>query len=308
MAKQTTDTLLMVRPANFGFNPETANNNAFQSNETGLTLAQITSRAIKEFDRMVQSLRAVGIDVIVFQDSHVPIKTDAVFPNNWFTTHDDGSLFLFPMFSPNRRLERDPEIWTQLAETYHLNLDRSMLSQETEGLYLEGTGSMILDRVNKIIYACRSVRTSEELVQVYAEKIGYKYVLWTGVDGSGLAIYHTNVIMALGESIAIICTEGMVVEEEKNRILQSLESTGHKIVNLSQAQILRFAGNMLEVRDQSGQSYMVMSDSAYNSLTTNQVDVIKKYNAILTFDLTTIEYFGGGSARCMMAEIFLPKK
>lgn len=303
---QTTHTLLMVRPANFGFNPETADNNAFQSNETALSREEISAKAQMEFDAMADGLRSHGIEVIVHDDTMTPAKTDAVFPNNWFSTHEDGRLFLYPMYSPNRRLERADDLINQLQESYNYNVDKSLLAAESDALFLEGTGSMILDRVNKVVYACYSERTNPTLLAAYGGHLSYRVCGWTSTDSNGLPYYHTNVIMALGQHVAIICTESIVDKKEKYEVINSLTAGNFEIIEISRDQVLQYAGNMLEVQNQSGDSFMIMSSSAYKSLTIGQLDIIKKYNTILHYDLSTIEHFGGGSARCMMAEIFEP--
>ena len=304
---QCTDTILMVRPANFGFNEETAANNAFQDNHTELTKHEISDLAIREFDGMVDGLRAEGVKVVVIQDTSEPLKTDAVFPNNWMSTHEDGSCLWYPMFSPNRRKERRDDIMSSLSEEYELQTDKELLKYEEKGQFLEGTGSMILDRENKIVYACFSERTDQEVLESFGKKRGYKIVGFDAVDEEGLPYYHTNVIMTLGQKVAIICTEGIVDEAQKAMVLDHLEKTGKTVVAITREQVLAFAGNMLEVIGNDGPSLMVMSTSAYNSLTDDQLNIIKNHNKIVHLPIGTIEKFGGGSARCMMAEIFLPK-
>ena len=306
--QQSTDTILMVRPANFGFNVETAENNAFQNKDTSLSNDEIKELAKTEFDNMVSGLRTKGITIIVHHDTATPIKSDAVFPNNWFSTHANGSLITYPMYSPNRRQERSEILLDNLAKTFYLKRDDSLLEGEKRGAYLEGTGSMVLDRVHKIVYACYSERTHKTLLEIYCDKLGYKLVAWKSVDKDRIPYYHTNVIMTLGEKIAIICTESIVDEKEKYEVLQSLLDTHKEILQISQLQVEKMAGNMLEVKNHENKSFMVMSTSAYNSLTNNEIHSIEKFHMILHFDLSTIEYFGGGSARCMMAEIFLPKR
>lgn len=307
MTKQITDSILMVRPANFGYNIETAANNAFQSNDTELSPDMINLRAQVEFDHMVSGLRKRGIHVIVVDDTEEPLKSDAVFPNNWFSTHSDGSLYLFPMFSHNRRKEVRQDILDMLASRYGYVVNKDYLVNTSHNQFLESTGSMILDRENKIIYACYSERTSKDLLEDFGTKVGYQVVGFHAEDSKGTPVYHTNVIMTLAEHIAIICTESIVDQSEKNDVFQSLEATGKKIVNITQQQVLSFAGNMLQVKSRSGISYFVMSTSAFKSLTKSQKQMIENHNMILHFDLSTIEKFGGGSARCMMAEIFEPE-
>lgn len=303
---QYSDTILMIRPAHFGFNPETAENNVFQNQETQLSKEQIERLAQAEFDNMVEVLRAKEINVIVIEDTVSPVKTDAIFPNNWFSTHADGHTFLYPMFSPNRRLERREDIIDALEESYQVCRDQSFLAYEEKQQYLEGTGSMILDRVNKIIYACYSERTHKDVLEAFGKKLGYKVVGFRANDENGVPYYHTNVIMTLGEHVAIICTESIEDMGEKSNVLKNLNASNKQIVEISRDQVLQFAGNMLEVKGSSKLPFMIMSEAAYHSLTKNQLHIIKKYNKIVYLPLSTIEKFGGGSARCMMAEIFLP--
>lgn len=301
---QITDTILMVRPAHFGFNAETAENNAFQSNDTDLSQAEISRLAIGEFDAMVDQLRSHGIEVIVAQDSDEPLKTDSVFPNNWFSTHQDGSLYLFPMYSANRRLERDPAIVQSLVDLYGFEVKDKLLISESKGIFLEGTGSMIIDRPNKIIYACYSERTNAQLLEEFAAELGYEAIGFHANDDNGVPFYHTNVIMTLGEDLVIICTESIENKNERDRLLISLKSSAKTVIQISQEQVIQFAGNMLELRSKKGDKFIIMSTQAYNSLDNNQLDIINKYNTIIHIPLFTIEKFGGGSARCMIAEIF----
>ena len=306
MERQYSDTILMIRPANFGFNQETAENNVFQDAHTDLTDAEVKNLAKEEFDNMVKVLRDEGVNILVIDDSEQPLKTDAVFPNNWISTHADGSLYLFPMFSPNRRLERRMDIVDQLAERFKVTLDNSLVRYEKDDLFLEGTGSMILDRPNKIIYACYSERTHQELLNKFSEKIGYEVCSFHAVDDQGIPYYHTNVIMTLGEHVAILCTESIEDIKERNHVLNSLRKSGKQIVEISRDQVLAFAGNMLEIQGKEDANLMVMSEAAYHSLQKDQLYIIKKYNKIVYLPLYNIEHFGGGSARCMIAEIFLP--
>ena len=308
MSSQYTDTILMVRPAHFGFNPETAADNVFQQSQTTLSNEEIEILAKSEFNRMVEVLTEEGVNVIVIDDTEEPKKTDAVFPNNWFSTHADGSLFLYPMNSPNRRLERRKDILESLSKSYCLNANEDLLTFEEQSKFLEGTGSMILDRDNKIIYACYSERTHPDVLKEYGEKIGYDVVGFHACDENGVPYYHTNVIMTLGRNVAIICTESIEDINEKNNVIHSLKMTGKEIVDISRDQVLQFAGNALEVQGKNPLPLMVMSKAAYDSLSKDQLYIIKKYNKIVSLGLSTIEKFGGGSARCMMAEIFLPNR
>ena len=305
---QCTDTILMVRPANFGFNVETAENNAFQQLDSELSDDEIIEKAKSEFDHMVNILRDHGVNVIVYQDSEEPIKTDAVFPNNWISTHENGDLILYPMFSPNRRKERSEKLIADLSALYKLSVDKHLLSYESEDQFLEGTGSMIFDRPNKIIYACFSARTNKELLDRFGRHIGYEVIGFDASDKDDIPYYHTNVIMALGEHISIICTESIEDEAQKAAILLSLKKSGKIYIEITREQVEAFAGNMLEVKGHDSKNLMVMSTSAYKSLKEEELNIIKIYNKIVHLPLGTIEKIGGGSARCMIAEIFLPKR
>lgn len=297
----------MIRPANFGFNTETAEDNVFQDDKTELSVDEIKDRAKEEFDNMVTLLKSHGVHVFVIEDTNHPAKTDAIFPNNWITTHKDGSVYTFPMFSPNRRLERRADIIDALSDQFNVKADASLLGFESSKKYLEGTGSMILDRSNKIIYACYSVRTNKQVLAAYGKKLGYKVVGFDALDINGVPYYHTNVIMTLSEQVAILCTESIEDPNEKKAVMQSLEDTGKEIVRITREQVLAYAGNMLEVQGDGPKKLMVMSKTAYKSLSKDQLHIINNRNKIVYCNLETIEKFGGGSARCMIAEIFLPK-
>ncbi len=309
MKKQCANTLLMVRPANFGYNPETADNNVFQSNNDSRSIEEIAAMAMKEFDELLSRLKAASIEVVVIEDSVQPKKTDAVFPNNWFTTHDDGRIILYPMYSPNRRLERRTDIIDYLEESYEVSEVKSYTSHEDKGVILEGTGSMIIDRPNKIIYACLSQRTDQRLLdKLSAELGGYEVIGFVAVDDQDVPYYHTNVIMTLGDDLAIICLESIADPTERARVEEKLKSTGKVIVDISRSQVLKYCGNMLQVNNTKGEQYMVMSQSARDNLTPSQISQIESYVTILSSPIDIIEEYGGGSARCMLAELFLAPK
>ena len=299
---------MMVRPANFGFNEETAGNNAFQTKDNSLTTNEIKEKAAAEFDSFVKILRGCSVDVIVMEDSVAPLKTDAVFPNNWFSTHEDGTMILYPMYSRNRRLERDENIIRALENDFKVVKKVHFDQFENDNLFLEGTGSMILDRPNKICYACLSVRTDLVLLNRLCSVIGYKSVAFHAVDASDQDIYHTNVMMALGETFVVICLETVKSEAEKAALLHEFQVTQKEIIEISLAQMQRFAGNMLQVRNDKGETFLVMSQQAFESLTSEQIQQIEKHTRILSADIKTIETYGGGSARCMLAEIFFEKR
>lgn len=308
LRKQVTRSILMVRPANFGFNEETAVNNAFQNNVAGKTSAQIRDKAIEEFDSFVSLLRSKGVDVTVYQDESQPIKPDAVFPNNWVSFHEDGTVITYPMFAKVRRIERTDKVFDMLEPHFwildHIHLEQS----EEDNIFLEGTGSMVLDRANKIAYACFSPRTEKTLFEDWCNIYEYAPVSFTAIDQEGKLIYHTNVMMAMGDRFVVICLDAVIDDEEKSALREIFARTEKEIIEISLDQMNAFAGNMLQVQGASGQTYLVMSKTAFGSLNTSQIEKIEKYTEILTADINTIETYGGGSVRCMMAEIFLPEK
>ncbi len=306
--QQTTSHILMVRPANFGFNEETAVNNAFQSKDKSLEINEIKRKAIAEFDAFVKKLRERAIHVVVANDSIQPVKTDAVFPNNWVTMHQDGTMIFYPMFSPNRRLERDADIIQLIENEYIVNKKIHLEHYEGTGKYLEGTGSMILDRAHEIAYACLSPRTDLSLFDEFCDTVHFKRVAFHAVDGNNEAIYHTNVMMALGETFVVICLETIRDEQERLHLIKHFERTKKEIIEISLDQMMLFAGNMLQVKNDFDETFLVMSEQAYNSLIAAQIAHIQRYTQIIYSDIKTIETYGGGSARCMMAEIFLEKK
>lgn len=308
MINQITDTILMVRPKHFGFNEETAANNAFQVNDQSIPKESISEKAIKEFDGFVAKLRSHGIDVIVAEDSETPIKTDAVFPNNWVTFHQDGTIILYPMNALNRRLERSKAVLNTVLDNHHHRLSIDFSKVEDEGLFLEGTGSLILDRPNGVAYACVSPRTNEEILDIFCKKMDYEKVLFSSADENGQLIYHTNVMMALGETFVIICMESINREEDRNLLIEKFVETGKEVISITYPQMYSFAGNMLQVKNRIGETFLVMSEQAFKSLTEEQVYAIQRHTNILHAPIYTIEKYGGGSARCMMAEVFLPRK
>jgi hypothetical protein len=308
MAKQTTDTILMVRPAHFGFNEQTAGDNAFQVDDGSLSQEEIRQKAVREFDEFVENLRSAGIRVVVAQDTDAPVKTDAVFPNNWVTFHENGAVVTYPMSAPVRRLERREDILEDLGRQFRVGERLHLEKYEQEGRFLEGTGSMILDRENRIVYACLSPRTDEGLLDEFCRLLGYEKVSFTAVDGNGRRIYHTNVMMALGESFVIICLETVKDALEKQLLRKKFAETEKELIEITLDQMLAFAGNMLQVRNQDGELFLVMSEQAFNSLDDEQLEEIMKHTDILYSPIPTIEKYGGGSARCMMAEVFLQEK
>ena len=308
--EQITNTLLMIRPVAYRMNEQTAINNYFQEN-LNLSDVVINTKAQKEFDVFVIKLRAVGVAVIVEDDILEMETPDSIFPNNWVSFHENGDVALYPMFAENRRRERREDILIRLEkEGFIINGLIDYTSAEQEGLFLEGTGSLILDRVNRKAYCALSPRADEDLVIEFCEDFEYDPIIFTAkqtIKGQRLPIYHTNVLMALGEDIAVICLDSIDNKSEKKMLIQNLKEDGKEIVKISESQMQRFAGNMLQVKGANDHNFMVMSSAAYHSLISEQIMSIEKNSTIIHSDLNTIEICGGGSARCMMAEIFLPK-
>ncbi|MEL7246832.1 MAG: arginine deiminase-related protein [Bacteroidota bacterium] len=304
MTAQITDTILMVRPAHFGFNAQTAGNNAFQTNDPSNTPEDISRIAQEEFDGFVKELRSAGVNVIVVDDTEIPLKYDAVFPNNWFSTHSEGTIITYPMYAPMRRMERRPDVISKLRKRFGYKKLIALEGREEEERFLESTGSMILDRDNEIVYACRSIRTDEGLLDEFALWMGYEKVIFESYDQNGLPIYHTNVMMALGVDFCVICLDSIRDAVQRREVTDHLTATGKEIVAITIAQMAAFAGNMLQVRGKEDETYLAMSSRAYQSLTPEQIEQLQRHTKLLHSSLHTIETYGGGSARCMMAEIF----
>ena len=298
---QTTAKLLMVRPAHFSFNEQTAENNYFQQNSDKTHVAE---KALLEFDALVKLLKANDVDVIVVQDTLEPWTPDSIFPNNWFSSHFEGELVLYPMFAQNRRLERKEHVLNLLKRGFNHNKVVDLTHWEEEGEFLEGTGSMVLDRRKHIAYCCRSPRTSEKVLSEFCSIMNYQPILFDAIDKNGNKIYHTNVIMNIGMQVAVICLESIKYENERKKIISHLTLSGKIIVDIALEQVNCFAGNMLEVKSRNGTPLTVMSSSALKALTFEQENIISTYSKIISSDLQTIEKNGGGSARCMIAEIF----
>jgi len=306
---QAANALMMVRPVRFCYNAETAVDNAFQEN-TSFDLKSTQEKALKEFDAYVETLRSKGVEVAVFEDTVEPHTPDSIFPNNWISFHEDGTIVLYPMKAKNRRLERRPEIVEGIQEKHSFNIkERIDISKaEEENVFLEGTGSIVFDYVNKIAYACISQRTDKALLEDISRKIGYKVHAFTSVDENGKEIYHTNVMMCLGERFAMVCAQSIRDDAEREALIKSLTETGHEVVLLTYEQMNSFAGNALEVQNKTGDRHLIISKKGFDSLTEDQKDTIGRYSEIVPIVLETIETNGGGSARCMIADIRLPKK
>ena len=303
---QTTNHLLMVRPSRFAFNEETAANNAFQQkSQTAEEALRIQRQAVEEFDAYVTLLRENGITVDVRQDTPEPFTPDSIFPNNCFSTHLIGTervLVVYPMFAPNRRLERE-KLFTKKDYTQFDHVI-DLTHWEQEGKFLEGTGSLILDRDHHIAYACRSPRTDENVLQDWANRLGYDYFLFDSEDENGMSVYHTNVVMHVGTRFAIVCMDSIKEASQRNHLTDLLAANGKEVVDITMEQMHHFAGNMLEVRNDKGQKLLIMSATAKHSLTKEQIALLEKDVKILAPSLDAIETAGGGSARCMIAEVF----
>ncbi|MFN0036056.1 MAG: citrulline utilization hydrolase CtlX [Saprospiraceae bacterium] len=307
MRLQTTPHILMVRPANFAFNEETAASNAFQSRDGKLSPAEMRSRAAQEFDGFVAQLREAGVNVIVGQDTASPVKPDAVFPNNWVSFHQEGYIVTYPMFAPTRRLERSDEIIEMVLEQGFRSQQRLCFeTNEQKNLFLEGTGSIIFDHQHRLAYACLSPRTDAALLEELCQAIGYQKVVFDAVDAKGQDIYHTNVMMALGETFVVVCLDSVREGAERKMLEEKFRETGKEIVDISLAQMNSFAGNMLQVRNTEGRTILVMSSQAHRALSPAQIQLLESHTQLLHAPIDTIETYGGGSARCMMAEVFLP--
>ena len=298
----------MIRPANFAFNEETAANNAFQSRDGKMSAGEMRQNAVREFDNFVNKLRDAGVNVIVADDSPSPAKPDAVFPNNWVSFHQEGFVVTYPMFAPTRRKERREEVIEEILQKGFSFKNRIHLeSSEANNRYLEGTGSIIFDHQHRLAYACLSPRTDAGLLEELCQKIGYQKVVFHAVDANGQDIYHTNVMMALGETFVVICLDSVRDAAERRMLEEKFRATGKEIVDITLEQMNAFAGNMLQVRNTMGDTILVMSEQAYHSLTPAQIKTLEQHTRLLHSSIETIETYGGGSARCMMAEVFLPE-
>ena len=308
--RQTTNSIVMIRPVAFRMNEQTAVNNYYQKVLDGLLPATVNAKAQQEFDTFVEKLRAVGVDVTVVDDTLDPDTPDSIFPNNWISFHENGDVAMYPMFAENRRAERREEILDILEDKgFVINNIVDYTSAEEDGFYLEGTGSLLLDRENNKAYCALSPRADEELFIEFCEDFDYAPVIFEAfqtVDGERKLIYHTNVMMCLGETFAVICAECIDDKKERKMVLDNLKENNKEIILITEAQVNTFAGNMLEVRGANDKRYLVMSAAALQCLTPAQIQQLEKHAEILSSSLDTIEACGGGSARCMMAEVFLP--
>jgi len=301
--QQTTNHILMVRPTNFTSNPDTAGSNTFQHSDLSAQEAQ--DAAVKEFDEYVELLREAGVDVMVIQDRTQPHTPDSIFPNNWITTHEDGTVILYPMEALNRRLERRRDILECIGEKFDIKSLMDFSSYESKEFFLEGTGSMVLDRVHRIAYVCRSSRSHEMVEDAFAKVMQYRTVWFTAVDKSNMPIYHTNVMMHVGDKMAVVCLESILSPYERKAVVHTLERTGKEIVDITLDQVEHFAGNCIELKGHKGQPVLALSRQAWASLTEAQQAQVLKYATPVQAPVETIERLGGGGARCMVAEIHL---
>lgn len=309
--KQTTNSILMIRPVAFRMNEQTAVNNYYQKVLDGLLPATVNAKAQEEFDAFVKKLRSVGVNVIVVDDTLSPDTPDSIFPNNWISFHENGDVVLYPMFAENRRLERREEILDILEdEGFVINEIMDYTEAEMDNIFLEGTGSLLLDRANGKAYCALSPRADEELFIEFCEDFDFAPVIFEAfqtVNGERKLIYHTNVMMCLGETFAVLCADAIDDKKERKMVIDSLKNDDKQVILITEDQVNNFAGNMLEVKGADDRRYLVMSAAAHQSLTKKQITELEEHVTILSSSLDTIEACGGGSARCMMAEIFLPR-
>jgi len=309
--KQITNSIMMIKPVGFRYNEQTAVNNYYQKVLDNLSAEQTQENALNEFNAFVEKLKNAGVNVIVVEDTKTQDTPDSIFPNNWVSFHSSGLVGLYPMYAENRRYERREDIFDTLVDEYGFEIEeiKDFTEFEEHNKFLEGTGSMVLDRENKICYAAISIRTDEIAVMQFCEEFGYRPVCFTAnqdIEGERMAIYHTNVMMCVADKFTVICLNTIDDVLERENIVENLKESGKEIIEITEEQNHRFAGNMLQLM--GDKPYLVMSNSAYESLTESQIKAIKKHCPIIYSSLDTIEACGGGSARCMMAEIFLPKK
>ena len=306
---QSTHRVLMIRPVGFTGNLQTQASNRFQSQSGSHEVAGVQAQALLEFDGLVESLRAAGLQVQVINDTPEPHTPDSIFPNNWVSFHADGSVVLYPMMALNRRDERRMDVLEQLsAQGLKISQVIDLTHHEQSGKFLEGTGSMVLDRVNHIAYACVSPRTDLDVLGEFAQRLDYELVSFNAADASGVPVYHTNVLMCVGSRFAAVCAE-VIAEQERAAVLHALRQSGHEVIELTAAQMHAFAGNMLELKTAGGELCVAMSQSAYDALTNDQRARLKYLGgSLIVAPIPTIEKEGGGSVRCMLAEIFLPPR
>lgn len=305
--EQITDHIIMIRPRHFGFNAETAANNTFQQEDGAMGPEEIAQKALEEFDQLVTLLRENGVHVDVVDDTDDPVKPDAVFPNNWFSTHQNGTVVTYPMMSPARRNERREDVIVALSDDYEVNKRYSFEVYEEYDQFLEGTGSLVLDREHRVAYACLSPRSEMTLIEKFCIVTGYTPLTFHALY-DGKPVYHTNVVMALGATYVVICLECIPDPQEQKRLRESFRNTKKELIEITPKQMAAFAGNMIQLSSVTGEKLCVMSEQAYRSLSTEQTERLQQHNRILFSPVYVIEKYGGGSARCMIAENFLSRK
>jgi hypothetical protein len=301
------NSLVMVRPSSFGFNPQTSATNPFQKG-ADFEKSGIQQKVISEFDRMVALLNSYGIVTHVFEDSREHEKPDAIFPNNWISFHPGGEVILYPMMAPNRRRERRRDIIDALRSNFEVNAVIDLTEAENNGMYLEGTGSLVFDHAFRRMYACHSPRTNEELAQRVASELGYQPIMFHAVDDQNIPIYHTNVMLGIGRRFVVVCLDAVKSETDQDAILDSFANTSRQVVAISLAQMKAFAGNVIEVESESGDPVILMSEQAFNSFLPGQLQAIGRFAEVLAIQIPTIEKYGGGGVRCMVAGVHLPKR
>ena len=298
----------MVRPAAFGPNEQTSATNFFQSSAKQLNSLSLQESALKEFDNMVEVLRKNNINVLVVDDTPTPVKPSAIFPNNWLSTSPDGIVSVFPMYAPNRRPEKREDVLKLLEEKFVVKSVQDWSEFEVEGKFLEGTGSMVIDHENKVIYSCYSPRTDISVLERFANANNYRAIVFLATDKNGNPVYHTNVVMTLGENFAVLCEDAVEEEWELIAIRHLLDSSGHEVIRITRDQMHCFAGNMLQLKNTKGEKILVMSQTSFDALYEDQKEELSSKNILLPISIPVIEQTEGGSVRCMMAEIFLDKK
>lgn len=303
MNSQATNHLLMIRPCQFSYNEETAVNNAFQAPTED---PDVQAKALEEFNNMTDLLEQHDIDVMIVDDTPDPCTPDAIFPNNWVSFHSNGTAILYPMFAPTRRRERKSGVLERVREIFKIRHILNLSDYEKQDMFLEGTGSMVLDRVNHVAYACLSRRTNKKVLDEFCRKMSYKPMVFEASDHFGQPIYHTNVMMSIGEKFAVICLESIRNEQQREMVRKELTRTQKEVIEINEQQMAGFAGNILQVRSRRGDRFIIMSSTAYASFRPEQLQALSKHGKIIHADIPTIEINGGGSTRCMIAEIFLP--
>jgi len=296
----------MVRPTTFGFDEQSAETNSFQ-HKMSLTPQQVRAQANNEFDAEVAALRQAGIEVVVFTDTDGQPKPDAVFPNNWLSTWPDGHMYVYPMNTPSRRGERSQNALDLLKRHFIVNHITDLSKAEGQGAYLEGTGAIVFDHANKVAYGCISPRCDQNLFEIHARQLGYEPVAFHAYGPKGVPVYHTNVVMGVQHTTAVLCGESITNPQERQLVEDTLTKTGHQLIKITQAQMADFCGNVLELANSQGQHFLALSQTAYNSFTPQQRNMLSQDKTLLPMAIPTIETIGGGSIRCTLAELFLPQ-